>query len=151
MPQGNTPINFKLIGIKTDQFAIIENSHKQGQQSQVSVSFNFKLDTNQRIISTTAQFKFEQAGLPFIILDISCNFQIEDNSWKAILDSETNLKVPKGFATHLAIIAVGTARGILHSKLENTAFNQYLLPTIDLSSTFKDDIVVSKQPEIKEI
>ncbi|MPN63841.1 hypothetical protein SDC9_211608 [bioreactor metagenome] len=54
--------------------------------------------------------------------------------------SNNVLLVPKNFMQHLAVITIGTARGILHAKTENTPFNQYVLPTINVSEMIKDDV-----------
>ena len=37
------------------------------------------------------------------------------------------------FIRHLSAISIGTARGILHAKTENTAYNKYFLPTININ------------------
>lgn len=44
---------------------------------------------------------------------------------------------------HLTTIMVGTARGILHAKTENTLFNQFLLPTIDVTELVTDDVIMT--------
>ena len=50
-------------------------------------------------------------------------------------------KLPSGFVCHLAMLAIGTARGVLHAKTENTLFNKYLIPTINVAELIKDDII----------
>ena len=40
------------------------------------------------------------------------------------------------------MIAVGTARGILHAKTEATKFNQFLIPPINVVELIKDDIIL---------
>ena len=47
---------------------------------------------------------------------------------------------PKGFMAHLAVITVGTTRGVLHAKTENSKFNKYFLPTINVNELVKNDI-----------
>jgi hypothetical protein len=49
------------------------------------------------------------------------------------------LTIPKGFLAHLAMISVGTARGILHCKTENTIFNNFVLPLVNVASMIPED------------
>ena len=51
-------------------------------------------------------------------------------------------KLPKGLLTHLSVITVGTARGVLHAKLEKTKFEHFILPTMDISDLLEDDLVI---------
>jgi hypothetical protein len=39
------------------------------------------------------------------------------------------------------MLTVGTARGVLHAKTENTKYNRYVLPTINVASMIKNDAV----------
>ena len=50
------------------------------------------------------------------------------------------LIVPKGFISHLVMISIGTTRGVLHSKTENTIYNKFLLPTINVNELIKEDV-----------
>ena len=136
-------INFKLVKIKTDQFAIIEGKEPEEKEFQVDVSFGFKINPENRIISMIGEISYERSENPFIKLNVSCNFQIEEESWKTIFESDSTFRIPKDFATHLAVVVIGTARGVLHAKLEDTPYNHFFLPTIDLSGTFKDDVVIT--------
>lgn len=51
----------------------------------------------------------------------------------------TKLTVDKGFLQHMAMITVGTTRGILHSKTDNTRFNKYHLPTINVARLISEN------------
>ena len=58
-----------------------------------------------------------------------------------MLDTQTNVvKVSKGFMQHIAMLTVGTTRGILHAKTEGTCFNKYVLPAINVAELIKDDV-----------
>jgi len=89
----------------------------------------------------------------FLVLEISCLFRIEDISW-AKIHSEDNsnlLVVPKNLATHLLILTIGTARGVLHAKTENTEFNKFSLPTLDVSNLIQEDVVINIGDRLEEI
>jgi len=61
-----------------------------------------------------------------MIVGVQCNFYITQESLDENLVDNKYI-FPLGFITHLAVIAVGTARGVLHSKTENTPYNRYWL------------------------
>ena len=77
------------------------------------------------------------------IIEAGCLFQISPDSWKEFLQ-KTGEKIimPRGFVNHLGIIAVGTTRGILHSKTENTPFNRFFIPTINVTEQIKEDVEI---------
>ena len=61
-----------------------------------------------------------------------------------MLEQESNLlKVPKGFLSHLAVLTIGTTRGILHAKTEGNCFNKYVLPAINVTEIIKEDAIFS--------
>ena len=87
---------------------------------------------------------FDSDSKPFLIIEASCHFSISDSAWADMLNSETNsLVVPKGFLCHMAMLTVGTSRGILHAKTEGTCFNKYVLPTINVTDIIKEDAAFS--------
>ncbi len=48
--------------------------------------------------------------------------------------------MPKDFMRQLLVITIGTARGVLHTKTENTPFNRFLLPILDATNLIKEDV-----------
>ena len=40
------------------------------------------------------------------------------------------------------MLTIGTARGVLHSKTENTPYNKYLLPTLNVSDLVNNDLIL---------
>lgn len=65
-----------------------------------------------------------------------------------MLEAESKtLTVPKGFLCHLAMLTVGTSRGILHAKTEGTCFNKYVLPVINVTEIIKGDASFSLDQE----
>lgn len=72
------------------------------------------------------------------MLEAACHFQLDKIFWDASTDNKL-LVLPKGFTTHLLMLSVGTARGIVHAKKPDWLPN-LLLPTIDVSAIFKEDV-----------
>lgn len=136
-------LSFKLASIKTEEFAIIEESFKDGERVNLSTSINFGIDKENHILGTTIKFKFDQNETPFLIVAATCAFQIEEKAWESLLDEESvNLIVPEGFASHMAVLTTGTIRGILHEKTNDTEYNHFIVPPINLTELITEDVVL---------
>src|SRR5699024_2110557 len=120
----NNKIGFSLNNITTEQFAIIDSSYTEGLLIDLKARLKFGVNSEKKIFSIIVSISFLQEKAPFIIIEVGCHFTIKEEAWNQFLDeSKTELIVPKGFVRHLATISVGTTRGVLHSKTENTPFN----------------------------
>jgi len=72
-------------------------------------------------------------------LETKCEFQIEPKAWKSFISKPTSIKFNKGFLRHLAMISVGTSRGILHSQTLGSDYNNYPLPTLNVDAMVNND------------
>ncbi|MCF6347168.1 MAG: hypothetical protein L3J20_02555 [Flavobacteriaceae bacterium] len=132
-------IGFKLSKINTDQFAIIEDAYdNENDEFRLGINLGFGVDSENAAILSLVKIKFEQNNTPFLIIEVSCEFDIVSEFWKEF-DNEEIIKIPKGFMAYLAMITVGTTRGILHSKTDNTKFNEFILPTLNVSEMITED------------
>jgi hypothetical protein len=138
----NNPVGFLLKFIRTEQFAIIEGNYKENDIVNLNSTISFKLNSIDKVIGSFTEFTFEQNKCPFLIIQVSCNFKIDEDSWKGFLnESNSNIIIPKGFLAHLAMITVGTTRGVLFSKTENTIYNSFLIPLINVSEMIEEDAI----------
>lgn len=146
-----TPISFVLVKVTTEQFAIIEEGFSDKGNIRIGTQIRFGCDEQKKLIACFTKFNIESEQKAFIIIEASCHFQILDVAWEEMLNKELNtLKVPKGFLSHLAMLSVGTTRGILHAKTEGTCFNKYVLPTINVSALIKSDVLFDfKLPKVE--
>ena len=140
MAKKNTNINFSLLKIKTDQFALFEENYRANETVNLNTNLTFGLNSEDKVFLVTPKYTFESNKKPFITIQTSCFFKIEDVAWNGFI---LNGKITflKNFVAHMAMIAVGTSRGVLHSKTENTIFNNYILPTINVSKMIPEDVV----------
>lgn len=144
METPNQSIGFSLKKVTTEQFAIIEEDFNDKGKIRLKSSLRFAADETQKYISVFASFIFDSDSKPFLIVEAGCHFQLKENEWDEMTNSKTNaLVVPKGFLCHLAMLTVGTSRGILHAKTEGTYFNKYVLPTINVTEIIKEDATFS--------
>jgi hypothetical protein len=135
-------INFSLQKITTEQFAVIEDGFEDKGDIRIGINLRFAADKNLNIISVFSSFTFELEQKPFIIIEAGCHFKIMEESWLQMYVKEGNkLEVHKNFITHLAMLTIGTTRGVLHSKTENTCYNKYIIPTINVTELINENVV----------
>lgn len=132
-------LSFRIIEIKTEQFAIIEENFAEKKKSEVITDLEFKASSKDFHIGVFTNFTFKSANKPFIKLQISCVFEVEASSWNEYLEIN-KIVFPKDFITHITMMTIGTARGILHSKTDGTSFNRFILPTINVQELVIDDV-----------
>jgi hypothetical protein len=138
------PIRFSLIKVNTEQFAVVGDVPKKEDIINFSTNFNFGLNKELKQIGVFAKFGFVNSNVPFLIIEASCHFRIVEEDWtKLVNEEDSSIKLPKDFASHLLMITVGTVRGILHSKTENTPFNIYNIPLLNVADMVKSDIILN--------
>lgn len=143
-------IGFSLGKITTEQFAIIESSFQEGEEVQFSIDIKFGINEKNKTIAVFISPGFYQKEKPFLLLEVACHFTIADNAWESFKSKgKTKITIPVGFIRHLSMLTVGTARGVLHSKTENTSFNDFLLPTINLTSIIKSGVTFKLESKLK--
>lgn len=139
-------IQFRLQRVTTEQFSIDEDVYHDAENKtdvNLNVRINYAVDPEGKILAVFAGFKFTINGNAFLIIEAGGHFLIKENAWNHMLSPESKkLIVPKGFVQHMAMITVGTSRGILHAKTEGTDFNKFLIPTINLQDIIKEDVVL---------
>lgn len=132
-------IRFNIAQIVTEQFAIIETSFVGSEQIQFGVGIGFEINEENMLLKCISKFQFEINEISFIILNVNCIFKIDDTTWKNSIDKNNKISFAKDFISHLASITIGAARGILHTKTENTKFCKFLIPIINLNDLIKED------------
>jgi hypothetical protein len=135
-------IGFTLSKIVTEQFALISDSFEEEKEVKLKPELIFGIDTQTKRIIVNILLRFEQESKPFIIIKIACYFTVAHNDWEQFKSfNSTSVIVPQGFATHLAMLTIGTLRGVLHAKTENTAFNRFIIPTFNVTGLIHSDII----------
>lgn len=138
MGKEKTNIGFALQGIKTEQFAILDENYTPKKEVGLGTGLQFKINHQNKQIATFLSFEFIQGKKVFLKIQVSCHFKIEENAWDSFI-RENKLILPKGFLAHLAMITTGTTRGILFAKTEATPFSKYMIPTINVAEMIEDD------------
>lgn len=136
-------LSFKLVDISTNEFAMLEGSYTEGENVQMGTFASFGHDREHRVLGANLKFQFEQNEKPFLVIAATCSFQLEEDAWKSLQDEQgKKIVIPEGFASHMAVITVGTIRGILYEKTKDTPFNQYIVPPINLTQMIHGDVEI---------
>jgi|SRR5690554_6163215 len=132
-------IGFRLVKVTTEQFATIDACFNDKEQVKLQTNLRFAANDKDRMVGVFSEFRFICHEKVFLIIEAGCHFQIEPQTWDSMVCDKI-LIVPIGFMQHLSVITVGTARGVLHAKTENTPFNKFVLPTINVTELVKEDV-----------
>lgn len=144
MENPKVPIKFVLKHIDTKQFAaigpesVVYNDMQKEVKMKHSVGFGF--EDNDKVIAVSAEFAFLHNDSTFLIIEVSCYYAFRPESWESFR-MQDKIVIPKRLAIHLAFLTVGTTRGVLHAKTENSAYNGFVIPLMDMSNYIKDDVV----------
>lgn len=131
---------YALNGIKTEQFAIVEENYAPKKSTNLGTAIQFKLDQTKKQIAVFLTHEFVQGKNIFLKIQVSCHFKLEENSWNSFI-KKNKIVVPKGFLAHLATITTGTSRGVLFAKTESTPFTKYIIPTQNVAEMINEDAV----------
>ncbi len=132
MKKKGTSTPFRLVEIGTEQFAMFNENFVQDESVQLKASIYYGVNQENNMIACFCNFQFHIKDMPIMKLDTVCKFAIPKENWNNFIDKNNNIEFEIGFLRHLAMISVGTARGILHCKTENTKFNKFFLPTVNV-------------------
>ncbi len=132
---------FKLKAITTREFATDKDAFLDAEQEvTLKYTLSFGIDIQETTISVLSKCTFLQNEKAFIICGVSCLFDIQPQAWeKQITADKKKISFPRQFAEHLAVLTTSTLRGVLHTKLENSEFSNFILPNIDISKLVPAD------------
>lgn len=145
----NTRVPFLLASISTEEFATFRDNFVSDEEEfeigmNVEVHFNKPYDH----VGVYTRFEFQQEGQPVMVMKCGCHFEFDKSYW-ADLISDHQITIPASLITHLLVITVGTARGIIHAK-KPAWLEKALLPTLDVSGVMQEDMVVNLNQEEEE-
>ncbi len=140
MKKQSKTINFILIAIKTEQYAIFEENYVGKDDFDILTSVGVAVYSEDKQIGVFLEIEYLQAEKVVLKIVVSCHFTINEESWLGLLDNEaTNIILPRGFFGHLVEITFGAARGVLATKSEGTTFSTFILPIYDIDELIKED------------
>lgn len=142
MTKSNKLIGYQLKSISSNQFAIIDDLYTHSETPKLDASFSFAFENERGIVSCRAKFSFYGSKGLFMIIEGSCHFDIEPASWKEMVQDDGRVKIEKNFATHISSLTIGTVRGMLHAKTEQTIYNLIIIPVINVEEFMNEDVII---------
>lgn len=136
-------IRFQIVGISTKEFATLPKYKPEDENAGIELGMSFGIgsrDAHILVVSPKIEIKSDAAGPPFIVLELQCAFRLHPEDWEQLIVEEgTHIVFPLHFVLHVSTLAVGSLRGVLHAKTEQSDMN-FLLPTVDLTETVTDEL-----------
>lgn len=138
-------IKYALRGITMEQFATI--FEPSSDKISLNVSIPIKTNYEGHSLAVGASVQFVENEKPFLVAEAFCHYEIEKSCWDKISGNNTKDAVlPKEFIDSLARIAIGTIRGAIYAKTENTTFSKFYLPIIEIGSSQEgSDLIIPKE------
>ena len=136
---------FRMFGIHLDQFAILCEDSKD--EIGMNVNLNFKYGDEGKKVACVVAFDFTSESEKVMVLKVTCEFEIQEDDWE-IFKKDGQVVIPKDLLEFFAVHTIGTARGVLFCKTENTQFNYVVIPPINVSEMGLKDLIVKS--ELKE-
>lgn len=131
-------IGFLFLGIRTEEFAILEKFPKVENDMGFNTEIQFTIYEETKEMTCFVSVEFIIKKIKLLKLKVACHFAVKPENWEDFT-VENRLIVPKDFLVHLAMIAVGTTRGVLHAKTENTEYQLFAMPLIDVQNVITED------------
>lgn len=133
-------INIKYIlrGVSVEQFATL--FEPSGDKIGLNVLIPIKTNYNERTLAVGANIQYIENDKPFLVAEAFCHYEIEENCWNELSDGYTkDVVLPKDLIDTLARIAIGTIRGAICVKTENTPFAKFFLPIIEINPSHEGE------------
>lgn len=141
-------IGFRYVRVITEQFAVLEEDVMINEKFGLQTQLRFGINSSNKILAIYSRFRFDTKDKPFLVLETSSQFKVEDENWEELVSkNRKKITFPKSFIVHLSMLSVGTARGILHARTENTIYNHLVLPTVNIDSIVEGNITLELRQE----
>lgn len=142
MSEKKLPIKFQLIHIEDNQFSTFEEMLDVEKPIKQEIGFGYGVDVENRSVAVSMEFVLHKGEKPLLKQKITCFFEISPDDFDNQLRNEKEVVLPCWLGKHLAMLTVGTARGVLFANTKNTKFNKYLIGLINVNEMFNQDISI---------
>ena len=131
-------VEFGLAKIETTEFAILQENYKENVEFELKTDLAFGIDPSNRIIVVGLKNQFMAEKATFVLLNVNCYFLVGEESWLGFMNKKQDtLKPNTDFLQHLVAVNYSTSRGILHSNLSKSQFNNFVLPLMNVKELVK--------------
>lgn len=142
MAQPERVIDYRIVQIVIDRFNMQEQQLSEKDEIGIKTSFSFQANFEHKGLRCISSYTFTKGEEKFIELTLSCVFAIKPEMFESLYDeSKKHIVVEAFFCRYMATIAVGAARGVIASKVQDTLLQDVVLPPINLVETIKADSI----------
>lgn len=123
---------FQMTRISVPQFAILAERMPDGKVS-LNTELEFKYNADAPNLMTAVRFKFisETTEVPLLVLEVACEFAVHPDDWGS-LKKDGSIDIPVSLMEIMAVHTIGTSRGIMHCKTEDTPFSGVMIPPLNV-------------------
>lgn len=132
-------VRFNMVKITTKQFAIVNEPKEEQGSIGIEWGFNISYSMNMHRIGVTPTLTLlDEQNQKLLILTLFCEFDIHPEDWQTLIKGD-KLVIPKGLLEYFISQTVGTMRGVLYCKTEDTPYSFFVLPSINVSEIVQTD------------
>lgn len=145
MTKKNKVYPFKIKGIQAPEFITFTDVYQDGADISMNTEYALGSSIQNHSLGVKFSVDFRIKNKPFIALVVICDYEIDEKTFLGFYSKASDkYVVPKELYTHLSVLTIGTARGILHEKLSKTKFAQFILPSLNISNLISEDVELSE-------
>lgn len=134
-------IKYRIAQIRTPQFAIFPDNYDKQKDVNIHVGVSFNVTNPLHLIKCIFHVDYSQGERPLMKTVVECVFEIAKEAAEEIKKTG---KIKVEFLRYVGTITVGTARGVIAAKTENTEINHLVLPPVNLVEHLKEDLVLEE-------
>lgn len=132
-------IVYRIAKLNVKQFAIIDDSYdKKSKDIDISIGIKVGSNVEKKDIVIILKVEFIQKKKTFIILETESFYKTDNDFWDNLKEYSSD-NIPKYLAIKLLNISLGTLRGILFEKLNNTEFDEFLFPLVNANELIENE------------
>lgn len=137
-------VRFRMFKISVEQFAFLGEVIPDGPINlQTSFTFLYSMETNR--IATPVTYKFmDKESNPLVFLVLQTEYEIHKEDWESCRKEDAVL-LPKALLECLIAQNIGTARGVIFCKTENTPFAGLIIPPINVKEMKIEDLILKEK------
>lgn len=134
---------FRIIGIKTKQFAVFESNFNREQPTlDIDNRFSYGIDLDPRQFHCMISSTLSQNMMPVIKIETEGVFQLGMDSIDSYLKDNV-FEMPEPFVRYFTDMVYGAMRGILVCKLEDTQLSDVILPPVNWNDVIDRPLSIS--------
>lgn len=134
---------FRIIGIKTKQFAAFESNFNRDQpELNIDNGFSYGIDLESSQFHCMISITLSQNTRPVIKIETEGVFQLDKESIDSFLQDNV-FEMPEPIVRYFTDMVYGAMRGILVCKLEDTQLSDVILPPVNWNEVIDRPLSIS--------